>query len=414
MNYNIGDRIKDEKRDITLTDSRRYNGRLQYKYICNICGYDCGNSYRDGIWKEEYWIDASHIKYDKTGCSCCQGRAVVPNVNNVGFTNKELSKYIKNEEDKLRFTASAKRKIEFICPTCGLSFKSILCNVNSQGFSCPFCSDNMSFGEKIVYSLLSDLNIDFIKEYSSGETDWTGRYRYDFYISPNIIIEVMGNQHLYGTFEHLSGRTLQEEQENDEYKKQLAIKNGISEYITIDSSVADFNYIKNNIINSKLNTLFDLSNVNWEHINELSTKTLVKDICDYWNDNPNASTGILKEKFKLGYSAIQGYLKQGSKLGWCDYDVNNFRRNNIYKNDTVNTSKPIKCIENNKYFKSAGLCSRKSKEAFGMQLNECSIRSVLKGEYQHHRGYHFIYISKEEFNEAISNNFECYGSPYRI
>ena len=38
MNYNIGDRIKDEKRDITLTDLRRYNGRLQYKYTCNICG----------------------------------------------------------------------------------------------------------------------------------------------------------------------------------------------------------------------------------------------------------------------------------------------------------------------------------------------------------------------------------------
>lgn len=130
MNYNIGDRIKDDKRDITITDIRRRNGRLEYKYICNICGYDCGPSYRDGVWKEEYWLDASHLKYDKTGCSCCQGRAVVPGVNNVGHTNKELSTYIKNEEDKLRFTQGAKRKIEFSCPDCKMSFKSDLNQAN--------------------------------------------------------------------------------------------------------------------------------------------------------------------------------------------------------------------------------------------------------------------------------------------
>ena len=414
MNYNIGDRIKDDKRDITITDMRRRNGRLEYKYTCNICGYDCGPSYRDGIWKEEYWLDASHLKYGKTGCSCCQGRAVIPGVNNVGHTNKELSKFIKNEEDKLRFTQGSKRKIEFTCPDCKLSFKASLDHVSADGFKCPFCSDNMPLGEKIIYSLLSILNIDFIKEYSSSNSDWTGRYRYDFFIPPNIIIEVMGSQHSGGTFEGIGGRTLYEEQVNDEFKKELAIQNGISKYIVIDSRFSDFDYIKNNIINSELSTLFDLSQINWQYINELTTKSLIKEICDYWNEHEDVSTGMLKNKFKLSYTVIQQYLKQVAKLGWCIYDPQNYRRKNIFKDDTVNTSTPIKCIENNKYFKSVGLCSRKSINAFGIQLDLCSIRSVLSGKYTHHRGYHFVYVTKEEFNKAIDNNLECYGSPFCI
>ena len=194
MKYKIGDRIKDNRRDITIINIRRHNGRLQYKYKCNICGYNCGYSYKDGIFQEEYWIDSSHLN-DGVGCSCCQGRAVVPGVNNVGFTNANVAKYIKNNYDKMRFTQSSRKKVDVICPLCHNSRLLCIVDINPEHFFCPFCSDKMPLGEKIVYLLLTMLNVKFIKEYSSGNSNWTGKYRYDFFIPEDIIIEVMGSQH---------------------------------------------------------------------------------------------------------------------------------------------------------------------------------------------------------------------------
>ena len=223
----------------------------------------------------------------------------------------------------------------------------------------------------------------------------------------------MGIQHFKKTF-YKSCRTLKDEQLNDKNKKELAIKNGITEYIIIDTSKTDFDYIKDNILQSRLSELFDLSSVNWSLIRKQISSPIIKEICDFWNTNTNISTGDLSKKYHFSYSTIQNYLQQGNKLGWCKYDPKNYRKKNIYINDTVNTSKPIMCLENNKYFKSVGLCTRKSLDVFGIQLNDSSIRSVLQGKYTHHRNYHFQYITKQEFNQAIVDGFECYGSPYKL
>ena len=51
----------------------------------------------------------------------------------------------------------------------------------------------------------------------------------------------------------LGGRTLEEEQENDELKKSLAIKNGIKDYLVIDCRESEMEFIKSNILKSQLN-----------------------------------------------------------------------------------------------------------------------------------------------------------------
>lgn len=37
MEYNIGDRIIDDKRDITIIDKKKLTRKYIYKYRCNIC-----------------------------------------------------------------------------------------------------------------------------------------------------------------------------------------------------------------------------------------------------------------------------------------------------------------------------------------------------------------------------------------
>ena len=48
----------------------------------------------------------------------------------------------------------------------------------------------------------------------------------------------------------------------DLYKQNLALINGIENYIIIDCSKSDLDYIKPNILKSKLNEMFDLNNIN--------------------------------------------------------------------------------------------------------------------------------------------------------
>lgn len=413
MDYDVNDTIKDGKRNITINRKERINGRLCVKYTCNICGYDCGPSYRDGEWTDEYWLDYSHLKHG-TGCSCCKGRAVVPGINNIGHTDPDIAKYIKNEIDKIRYTSRTKNKVEVECPFCHTTKSMCILNLCNQGFSCPVCSDKLPLGEKIMYILLRECNIPFVKEFSSRQASWTGRYRYDFYIKPDIIIEVMGRQHKDGSFEQLSGITLEDEIQNDKNKKDLALNNGINHYIIIDADKTDSDYIKNNIINSELKNYIDFSKINWNEVLLRCEKPILIDVCEEFLKSNNITTGMICKKFGLSYSVVQNYLKRGTKLGLCNYNPKEYRRYNYFVNDTGNNTIPIKCIEKNSYFKSCGLCSRVSKDAFGIKLNDCSIRSVLKGEYAQHRGYHFSYVTQEEFNKAYKEGLPCYGTPFKL
>ena len=165
-------------------------------------------------------------------------------------------------------------------------------DLHSKGFSCPKCSikDGISFPEKFMTNVLDQLKEDgqlnyFEYQYTKVNAKWCGKYKYDFYFELNdekYIIETHGEQH-YRDVNRKGARTLYEEQENDKIKKQLALSNGIDVYIELDCRRTDLYFVKNSIMNSELNNLFDLSSINWELccINSRSNK--VKEVCDYWH-----------------------------------------------------------------------------------------------------------------------------------
>ena len=122
----------------------------------------------------------------------------------------------------------------------------------------------------------------------------------------------------------------------------MAIDNGIKleNYITIDCRKSDLEHIKNNIINSKLNEIFDLSKINWIEIGQYSEKNLVKEVCNYWYihnniNNVGLTTKDLEKVFKLGKTTIIRYLKKGTKLGWCYYNP----KEEMNKNNKINAIK---------------------------------------------------------------------------
>lgn len=122
--------------------------------------------------------------------------------------------------------------------------------VIKNGLICSSCSINIPYSEMIMSKLLHALGIDFIHEKSMS---WSNGRRYDFYLpSYNMIIETHGMQHYKNNSGGKRKRSLEEEQENDRYKEQLARENGIEYYLQIDCRHSDILYIENSIMESEL------------------------------------------------------------------------------------------------------------------------------------------------------------------
>lgn len=243
-----------------------------------------------------------------------------------------------------------------------------------RGHGCNACCDGVSYPEKFMYSVLSQLNIKFETQYSP---EWlNSKQKYDFYLSDyNTIIETHGEQHYRYTGR---GRSLQEEQENDRIKEELALNNGIKNYIVIDCRKSEINWIKEQILNSDLVKLFDLSTVNWDKCNEFALKNLVKEVCDYWHEHreingEDITTKDVSKIFGLDKTTVIRYLQKGTKLGWCNYDPKEEQKKNAKVNGRQN-NQPIYCEELNRIFTSITDAERK------LKINHSNISSVLNGK----------------------------------
>ena len=140
---------------------------------------------------------------------------------------------------------------KYKCNICGYE-DWIKEGVFKRKLGCNVCGDGISYPEKFIEKVLIQLNVKHERQY---KTNWSQNKRYDFYLPDyNAIIEVHGEQHYRYTGR---GRSLKEEQENDKFKEELALKNGIKHYIVIDCRKSDSQYIKSNLFNSELNELFD-------------------------------------------------------------------------------------------------------------------------------------------------------------
>lgn len=267
-----------------------------------------------------------------------QNSIVLRGVNDLATTHSHLIKYLVNKEDAHRYTHGSKQEVLFRCPDCGYEKPMKVMNL-TRYHSCPICSDGISYPEKFVGGILTQLNIDF----KSQESFDGNKTRYDLYIeSMSVIIETHGIQHYESS--RRGGRTLAEEQANDIYKKQLALNNGIKHYIVIDSRESTLEWMKQNIMDSELPTLlqFNETDIDWINVAEQAIGSLVKKVCDYFKNN-GGSLRCIADIFKIGATSVSNYLKIGTQYGWCNYDEQAKEKNtkaSAVKNGLAN-GKPI-------------------------------------------------------------------------
>nr|DAJ80623.1 MAG TPA: restriction enzyme [Caudoviricetes sp.] len=324
--YNIGDRIIDEKRDLVIIDrkrSERKNNRASrrvYRYRCNKCGFECGKYYKKGECKEELWISEYDI-IKGNGCSCCSRNSstIVEGINDVPTTASWMVKYFQGGYDEAKmYSKGSVRKVQFSCPDCGnKKTKSVNEMYRDKTLGCT-CGDGFSYPEKFLFSLLNQLNVNFETQLSKTTFRWCDKYRYDFYLPEyNMIIETHGLQHYEEAGKRYKG--LNEQQENDKIKKNIALDNGVENYIELDCRHSEMDWIKKSVLNSKLKNILDLSKVDFEKADLYAiTSNKVREVCDYWNNKEEwETTNTIAKNNKWGITAnitIINYLKRGCKI----------------------------------------------------------------------------------------------------
>lgn len=307
--YNVGE-IVNGLEILEQTYMVDKNGWRHKAYIvkCTKCGY-------------LYDRPKSENNLKKYGCEVCQGRKVVQGINDIATTTPWMIKYFKNQEDSKRFTYSSNKKLPMICPDCMKTEKNMAPGtLYRNGFGCKFCSDGISYPEKFIINLFDQLGITFITQLSKNNFEWCENYRYDFYIPhKNIIIEVHGRQHYNDAF----NVKCETQQEIDKNKKDLAILNGVENYIELDCRESNKEWIIQSILNSNLSSILeiDFDNVDWNKIELNSLKSNIFIACKLWNENKEFTTEDIGKRLHLTSAAILKYLRKGTELGICDYNT---------------------------------------------------------------------------------------------
>lgn len=295
------------------------NRHTNILHRCKICGY-------------EWEVSPASIILLETGCPvCCFPPLKIgnpPEYKNSIWASEHrdfFAQYMTEEQMKTQMPNSNK-KTDFLCPDCG-RHKMIAPNVVLRsGLGC-ICGDGISYPNKFVCSFFDQINIDFQTEYSPK---WANGKKYDVYIpSKKCIIENHGEQHYEGWLHDKSD--LKKQIDNDLYKKEIALSNGISYYIELDCRVSSIDWMKHSIMNSTLQDvlMFNLDKINWMKCNQFALSNLVIKSSNLWNSQKTIKE--ISQELHISTYTVSTYLDKAKECGYCDYSKGDGRNRRFRK-----------------------------------------------------------------------------------
>ena len=84
--------------------------------------------------------------------------------------------------------------------------------------------------------------------------------------------------------------------------------------VEIECTNTDYFYMKKQILNSYLNEILDLSQIDWDKIVSIRSKNYLKIVSDYYKKG--LSTTEIGKKMDFDRHTIQRMLMDASKMGW--------------------------------------------------------------------------------------------------
>lgn len=338
-----------------------------------------------------------NITHNHQGCPYCSGRYPVIGQNDLWTVYPEIAQLLLDKDIGYYITPHSGKRMGFKCPNCGHISEHIVANVINRGFSCPVCSDGISYPNKFAASMLTQLEVEYFPEfYLNGAS-----YRYDFYLPKhNIIIEMNGRQH-YEEWTR-NKRSLLEEQENDKNKKDFAISNGIKYYIVIDSRISDINYISFNILKSELSNIFDLSIINWRECGYYASGSLVVETANLYNSGMNVQK--ISEKIKYSTASVRNFLEKATNIGLCNW---------VKEKGFLNEKHPVILLNTKEIFSSISDGNRK----YDVGVANISANCLRKRNYAGTspiNGDPLVWRYLEDYNENEIIDFKSLINPRAI
>ena len=189
----------------------------------------------------------------------------------------------------------------------------------------------------------------------------------------------------------------------DKIKDEIAKQHNCN-MIRINSTISDISVIKNEILNSELSKIFDLSVIDWDKILEFTCRNIVKDVSDYKSKHKLAFSSEIAKKFHISVSTVIQYLKKGTKLGWCNY---NGKDEMIRSNTGEKKGKCVSVINiktNEEYcFKSYTSLEKNSLDKFGIKMTTYCIKNNIVSNPNYYNNYYIKLVSKDYYDKWKNN-----------
>lgn len=246
--------------------------------------------------------------------------------NSIKLKATEDTKRLKKELEKLHpnfiidttIRNSKRTKVKVICKDCGNWFFMEISTLRNGG-NCKFCGDGESFNNKLLRNILGEkkpLNWDY--EYSP---DWANGRSYDGYFEYidkknklyRIIIEMHGKQHYEEV--SLTPLSLEEIQEIDRLKYEMAIKNGCK-IIYVNCNTNSHKIIVSRTV-KKLSKFFKIEEDILTRCLRNAERSLIPQVCDLYKKDKNITQKQIAEHFHINDVTVIEYLRRGNEMGIC-------------------------------------------------------------------------------------------------
>ena len=367
--FNPGEIVDVSTGKIKIIANYRKNSYKYVRYLCLNCN------------QEDVKFEGNLVK--GTGCRVCSNQKCVAGINDIATTDPQIASMMASTKDKYKYTKFSTKKVDWKCPICGTVIKNIqIRQVSAQRkISCPYCSSGISYPNRIMNAILTELDEDFLREFSPK---WAINMRYDFWLYKNnmkYFIEMDGG------FGHGNKGTETQKREQikiDKKKDTLARMHGIK-MIRIDCNYLNqesaFDYIIKNILNSELKNILCIDNINFENIRRFAEDKIVYEVCKMFNDGVK-KIHLIAEHFKIHPVTVSRYLKRGATIGLCEYsskvrynDYKDYNNKKIFQFDSQGNF-----ISDFKSIKDASIC---------LGIHRSSISRCLNGHINSVKGYNF-------------------------
>ena len=382
-------RLKELNRD-TFPLEDIIDTRTPILHKCNICGYEWKIRPNDMLRKRKI----GHI------CPACHSsNGIIKGYNDMWTKNPEIAKLLVNPEDGYKYSKHSNTKLLFRCPDCGKEKMSLPFHIDPNNFSCRGCGNGISYPNRFMYNLLLETigkNFEYEKSFEWSEIDFNGKKRktyYDFYFEikdKRYIVEMDGG------IGHGNSKSIRLEKEEsiliDRIKDENAIAHDI-EVIRIDCNYDviknRFDYIRNNVVNSKLSEIIDLSTIDFEDINKKSIKKISFIILEKHNNG--MSRKEIMDDMNLKKGVVDSALSYFNKIGMC--------KNKLGK---PHTPRKVICLNNGIIYDSLA-SAEKQTGAKSQNIGQvCSGRGKFAGRDENGVGLRWMYY--EDYVLKFSTN----------